>query len=453
MTDAQILIVDDNKSVLAALQFLLEDEFSSVKSISNPNQIHHELQRGHYDVVLLDMNFKTGQNTGNEGIFWLNEVKKYDSQISVILITAYGDVDLAVRAIKEGATDFVLKPWDNNKLIATIQTGIQLSRSTKKIKKLESEKEQLLEVINQPLSPVIGTSLAMRQVMDMVRKVAKTDANILLLGENGTGKELIAREIHRFSQRSQQAMITVDMGAVAESLFESELFGHEKGAFTDAKSQRIGKIEAAHLGSLFLDEIGNLNAGLQSKLLSVLQSRSITRVGSNQSLPVDIRLIAATNRQLLDMIANEQFREDLFFRINTIQIEIPPLRDREEDIDLLTHFYLEKYCQKYGKPLIKISSDARKKLNKYQWPGNVRELQHAIEKAVILCDGNMINGSDFTFSPASNNTRQLPETMEEMEKLMILNGMKKQGGNLSAVASKLGISRQTLYNKMNKYGL
>ena len=453
MTDARILIVDDNKSILSALQFLLEDVFKHVKSVSNPNIIPHELETCHYDVVLLDMNFKTGQNTGNEGIYWLSEIKKRDPHLNVILITAYGDVDLAVKAIKEGATDFILKPWDNQKLIATLQTAIKLTRSNRKVTKLEHEKDRLLEVINQPFSPVIGTSEAMRQVMDMVKKVAATDANVLLLGENGTGKELIAREIHRLSARSKQVLITVDMGAIAESLFESELFGHEKGAFTDAQNKRIGKFEAADKGSLFLDEIGNLNSPLQAKLLSVLQSRTITPVGGNLPAPVDIRLIAATNRHLPMMIEEGLFREDLFFRINTIQIEIPPLRERDGDVELLTNFYLEKYCQKYNKPLIKISSAALKKLKTYHWPGNVRELQHAIEKAVILSDGRLIRDNDFSFNPSKTSTMQLPNTMEEMEQLMITNALKKNSGNLSAAATQLGITRQTLYNKMNKYDL
>ncbi len=453
MTDARILIVDDNKSVLSALRFLLEDEFKHVKGVSNPNVIPHELETGQYDVVLLDMNFKTGQNTGNEGIYWLTEIKKRDPHLNVILITAYGDVDLAVKGIKEGATDFILKPWDNQKLIATLQTAVKLTRSNRKVTRLEHEKAQLLEVINQPLSPVIGTSEAMRRVMDTIKKVAVTDANVLLLGENGTGKELIAREIHRLSARSNQALITVDMGAIAESLFESELFGHEKGAFTDAHNKRMGKFEAASKGSLFLDEIGNLNPSLQAKLLSVLQSRTITPVGSNQPIPVDIRLITATNRHLPMMIEEGLFREDLFFRINTIQIEIPPLRERVGDVELLAHFYLEKYCQKYHKPRIQFSHGALKKLKLYRWPGNVRELQHAIEKAVILSDGRLIGETDFSFSPSKVNAMQLPNTMEEMEKLMISNALKKNHGNLSASASQLGITRQTLYNKMNKYDL
>ncbi|MBI9064000.1 MAG: sigma-54-dependent Fis family transcriptional regulator [Marinilabiliaceae bacterium] len=453
MTDARILIADDNKSVLSALQFLLEDMFKHVKSVSNPNVIPHELETSQYDVVLLDMNFKTGQNTGNEGLYWLSEIKKRDPHLTVILITAYGDVDLAVKAIKEGATDFILKPWDNQKLVATLQTAIKLTRSNRKVTKLEHENNRLLEVINQPFSPVIGTSEAMRQVMDIVKKVAATDANILLLGENGTGKELIAREIHRLSARSKEVLITVDMGAIAESLFESELFGHEKGAFTDAKNKRIGKFEAADKGNLFLDEIANLNSPLQAKLLSVLQSRTITPVGGNQPVPVDIRLITATNRHLPMMIEEGLFREDLFFRINTIQIEIPPLRERDGDVELLTNFYLEKYCQKYNKPLVKLSSGALKKLKTYHWPGNVRELQHAIEKAVILSDGRLITDGDFSFNPSKTSTMQLPNTMEEMEQLMITNALKKSSGNLSAAAIQLGITRQTLYNKMNKYDL
>lgn len=453
MLKSNLLIVDDNKSVLSALRYLLDEAFNRVKGVSNPNAIPHELQSQQYDVVLLDMNFKTGQNTGNEGLYWLREIKKHDPHLSVILITAYGDVDLAVKAIKEGATDFVLKPWDNQKLISTLHTAARLTLSNRQVNQLESQKEQLLEVINQPHSPIIGTSKAMRQVLKTIQKVATTDANVLLSGENGTGKELIAREIHRLSKRSHEAMISVDMGAVAESLFESELFGHEKGAFTDAKNRRIGKFEAANNGTLFLDEIGNLNGALQAKLLSALQSRTITRVGANQAIPVDIRLIAATNRHLPQMIEEGTFREDLFFRINTIQIEIPPLRDRQGDIELLANFYLEKYSRKYDKPRMQLTGDAISKLNTYHWPGNVRELQHTMEKTVILSSETQISEADFNFSPITSTTMQLPNTMEEMEILMINNALRKNNGNLSAAASQLGITRQTLYNKMNKYGL
>ena len=442
-----ILIIDDNKSILTALQMLVQTEFEQVTTLENPNSLISTLQQNRIDVVLLDMNFNAGVNTGNEGIYWLNEIKKYDPDISVIMITAYGDVELAVRAVKEGAFNFILKPWDNHKLLATIHSAIQLRKSKQK-------NQHLTQELSMPAYEIIGKSQAMKEVMSIVEKVAKTDANILITGENGTGKELIAREIHRLSNRKNEIFLSVDMGSISESLFESELFGHKKGAFTDAVEDRTGKFETAHKGSLFLDEIGNLPMALQAKMLRVLQERSITRLGDNKAIPIDIRLISATNRNLQEMVAGKQFREDLLFRINTINIHLPPLREREEDILLLANYFLQKYARKYGKAVPKLSGKSQKALMMYNWPGNIRELQHQMEKAVILSDGQIIHPDVF----ALNQTPGSPEkwnkmTLEEMEKSMIEQCIRHENGNMSAVAKKLGITRQTLYNKLKKYGL
>lgn len=449
-----ILIVDDNKSVLTALDMLLGSQFDKVLTLANPNSLISTLQQNSVDVILLDMNFKAGINTGNEGIFWLNEINKFDNTISVVMITAYGDVELAVRAVKEGAFDFVLKPWDNNKLITTLGASIKLRQSLVDSKSAKKTANNLRQELIPPTQSIIAESPAMQQVLNMVKKVAATDANILITGENGTGKEVIAREIHHLSNRSNQVMVGVDMGAISETLFESELFGHVKGSFTDAKENRAGKFETANKGTLFLDEIGNLSLGLQAKMLAALQNRTITRLGSNQPIPIDIRLISATNKNLYQMIENGQFREDLLYRINTITIEIPPLRERGNDIILLAEFYLQKYASKYNKTGLSLSQSAIPKLLKYNWPGNVRELQHSIEKAVILSDSNILNEHSFILNEkAGPQLNMHQKTIEEMEKLMIEENIKKEQGNMSAVAKNLGITRQTLYNKLKKYDL
>ncbi len=454
MPKGNILIVDDNKSVLSALEFLLSSEFDRVECLSSPNQLMTELSRNCYNLVLLDMNFKAGVNTGNEGIFWLNQIKEQYPEISVVLITAYGDVELAVKALKNGATDFILKPWDNTKLLATVQSAIQLSQSRREVSSLKQKEKELKKVINKDENFIIGSSPQLMQVMNVVRKVAKTNTNILITGENGTGKELIAREIHRLSKRSNELMVSVDMGAITESLFESELFGHVKGAFTDARENRTGKFEVAHKGSLFLDEIGNLSFHLQAKLLAALQNREITRIGSNQPVPIDIRLICATNKDLPELVEQGLFREDLLYRINTIQIEVPPLRERGEDILVLADFFLKKYAWKYDKQALKINKQAQDKLLKYSWPGNIRELEHVMEKAVILSENNILKADDFFLRPVSslkNDEDNLK--LEDMERMMILKALDKSPGNISAASDLLGITRQTLYNKMKKYGI
>lgn len=451
-----ILVVDDNKSVLAALEMLLAGIFKKVITISNPNRILSTLEGENVDVLLLDMNFSAGINTGNEGIFWLGEVRKNFKDLPVVLFTAYADIELAVKAVKEGATDFVVKPWDNAKLVATLLSAYRLKESRSEVKQLREKETVLKNQLNTDNELVWGNSPVMLQLRMLVRKVAATDANVLITGENGTGKEMIARELHAHSNRKGEVMITVDMGAITETLFESELFGSVKGAFTDAKEDRAGKFEAANKGTLFLDEIGNLSYALQSKLLAAIQNRRITRVGSNKPIDTDIRLICATNSNLQQMVGQGTFREDLLYRINTIHLEIPPLRKRGNDILLLADFFLKKYAAKYQKPDIRFSPQARKQFLEYQWPGNVRELQHSIEKAVIMCDNNFLFPEDFFFKssphPVLPNDDTL-QTLEDMEREMIIQAIERHSGNISAVASQLGITRQTLYNKMKKFGL
>lgn len=454
MKNANILIVDDNKSILSALELLLKGRCAKVKTLSTPNLLLSELKSEAYDVLLLDMNFSAGINTGNEGIYWLQRVLEQEPGLSVVMITAFGDVELAVKAVRMGASDFVLKPWENEKMLATIESAYKLNQSRKEVKKLKLKEKQLIAEINRPVQDLIGSSGAWKQVIELVAKVAATNANVLITGENGTGKELIAREIHRLSPRSDKVMVTVDMGSITETLFESELFGHKKGAFTDAHTDRTGKIETAHEGTLFLDEIGNLPLPMQAKLLSVLQNRVITRVGENIPVPVDVRLICATNCNLLQMVANGRFREDLLYRINTIHIELPPLRNRRADISELASFFLKKYAEKYNKPGLSISEQTLQKLESYAWPGNVRELQHAIEKAVILSDTAVLQPSDFLF----RNSDSAPGihsncTLEEMEQKLIAEAIAKCEGNMTLIASLLGITRQTLYNKIKRYGL
>ena len=453
MAKGNILIVDDNKSILSALEIFLAPEFQTVTTLSNPNQIPTELRSREYNLVILDMNFNAGINTGNEGIFWLGRIKEINPEISVVMITAYGDIEQTVKALKMGATDFFLKPWDNNKLLATLKSAIQLSWSKKEVNQLKEKEKGLKTEINREQKAIVGLSPKLMQMMNIVQKVAKTDANVLITGENGTGKELIAHEIHRLSVRAQEVLVSVDMGAITETLFESELFGHVKGAFTDSRESRPGKFEIADKGSLFLDEIGNLSFHLQAKLLAAIQNRQIARVGSNQTVPVDIRLICATNKNLESMVGEGLFREDLLYRINTIQIEVPPLRERGDDVLVLANFFLQKYATKYNKPNLKINQQAQDKLLKYTWPGNIRELQHTIEKAVILSEGNLLKTEDFFMRPVvTERVNESELTLEEMEKRMISISVEKNNGNLSVAAEQLGISRQTLYNKMKKFG-
>ncbi len=441
-----IIIVDDNKGVLTAVQILLKNYFSKVVTLSSPVTLTTAIREETPEVVLLDMNFTSGINTGNEGLFWLHEIKKVRRELPVVLFTAYADIDLAIRGIKEGASDFIVKPWNNQKLVETLQAA---ASSAQQGRKTGNKKEP-----DNTTSLKWGESKSMQQLRTLIEKVASTDANILITGENGTGKEMLAREIHTLSNRRQQEMIAVDMGAITESLFESELFGHVKGSFTDAHTDRTGKFEAADHSTLFLDEIGNLPYHLQAKLLTAIQRRSIVRVGSNTPIPIDIRLICATNRNLQEMVDREEFREDLLYRINTIHIEIPPLRERKEDIVPLAERFIIRFCKQYDKELMKFSPAAKEKLTAHPWYGNIRELEHAIEKVVIINDGVQIPAELFQLSSRKTETSEKNiSTLEEMEVQMIRKALDACAGNLSAVAAQLGITRQTLYNKMKKFGL
>jgi len=403
--EGKILVVDDNAGILSSLNQLLKYDFEEIHTISNPNVIPNRIRKDQFDVILLDMNFKASENTGNEGIFWLHEILKIDPNAIVILITAYGDIDLAVKAIKEGATDFISKPWDPNKLITTLQSGVKLRKAKKEVTELKNKQKALNNDINKLNNSIIGSSEEIKKLLKKVQKVAETDANILIQGENGTGKELIAREIHRLSNRKNNSFISVDMGSVSETLFESELFGHVKGAYTDAKESRIGRFELANNGTLFLDEIGNLPLIMQSKILTILEQRKITPLGSNAEKDIDIRLISASNKDLLNLVDENLFREDLLYRLNTIELTIHPLRERGEDIIELAEYFVHKYSKQYQKQILKINSDSYKKLLQYQWPGNVRELKHTIEKAVILCEKNILRPTDF-FNPDDSIKKQ-----------------------------------------------
>ncbi len=452
--DGKILIVDDNTGILKSLNFVLKYEFADIVTIRNPNQIPSLIQAESFDVILLDMNFAAGISTGNEGIFWLRKILELDPEAVVVLITAYGDVELAVRAIKEGATDFILKPWDNEKLISTVQAACKLRKSKLEVKSLKTKQKYLKDDIDKHYSMFTCTSETMQKVYATIEKVAKTDANIMILGENGTGKELIARDIHRRSNRAKEVFVSVDMGSLSDNLFESELFGHVKGAYTDAKEDRKGRFEIASGGSLFLDEIGNLSLSQQAKLLTVLQNRRIIPVGSNKQIPIDIRLISATNSPILQLVDDGNFREDLLFRINTIQIEIPPLREHVDDIPALADFFLAKYAKQYGKPALKISSKTIQKLKQHTWHGNIRELRHAIEKAVILTESDTLSPDDFLFETKNNADIGFQSlNLEEVEKQTVNQALTKFKGNLSQAAKELGITRKTLYAKLEKYGL
>ncbi|GAB5523591.1 MAG: sigma-54 dependent transcriptional regulator [Roseivirga sp.] len=452
----KILIIDDDEDVLIAAKLLLKKHAKEVIIEKNPKKIPFLMNNGTYDVILLDMNFSKDITSGKEGFYWLEQILEADPSAVVILITAFGDVEMAVQALKEGATDFVLKPWQNEKLIATLSAAIKLKQSYKEVDKLKNAKKQLEADINKPFKDIIGDSPAMQSVFSIIDKVAGTDANVLILGENGTGKELVSRAIHQRSLRKDNVFVGVDMGAITETLFESELFGHKKGAFTDAKEDRAGRFEVASGGSLFLDEIGNLSMPLQSKLLTVIQRREVTRIGSNKSLPIDIRLICATNMPVYDMVAENTFRQDLLYRINTVEIHLPPLRDRQDDIFKLTDHFVKIYCEKYRKPPKKIAAATYKKLQKYGWPGNIRELQHAIERAIIMSEGNTLSPDDFFFlvQKVDSNTDAVDNfNLDEVEKNVITKAINKHSGNISKAAKELGLTRASLYRRLEKHGL
>lgn len=450
----KLLIIDDNEELLTALKLFLKPYFSSITAVKTPNRISEFMGKDVYDVILLDMNFSAGVATGNEGIFWLKRILEIDPQAIVVMITAYGDIELAVKAIKEGASDFIHKSWDEDKILSTLLAAGQLRQSKLEIKKLKTKQEHLIEKASGGFDICDCPSPAMRKVMDMVDKVAKTDASILILGENGTGKEVLAREVHKRSARSGEIFVSVDLGSLSGSLFESEIFGYNKGAFTDARQDKPGRIEVASGGTLFLDEIGNLPTELQPKLLSVLQNREATRLGSVQKIKVDFRLISATNMPLQDMVKEKSFREDLLYRINTVQIEIPPLRRRIEDIPLLADFYLHKFEGKYKKAKLKLSEAALDKLMQYAWPGNIRELMHEMEKVVILSDSDVVSEKEILMTASQQKEREFSSySLSENEKELISSALNAFGGNMSLTAQKLGINRSTLYEKIKKYGL
>ena len=452
----KILIVDDDEDVLLAAKMLLKKHALQVTIEKNPNKIPFLVNNESFDVILLDMNFSKDITSGKEGFYWLSQITERDPNAVVILITAFGDVEMAVRALKEGATDFVLKPWQNEKLLATISAAIKLKKSYNEVDKLKKAKKQLQDDSNQPFKDILGNSVAIRKIFDIIDKVAQTDANVLILGENGTGKELVARALHQKSLRKDNVFIGVDMGAITETLFESELFGHKRGSFTDAKEDRVGRFEVANTGSLFLDEIGNLSLPLQSKLLTVLQNRQITRIGTNKPFSIDIRLICATNLPIYDMVKDNEFRQDLLYRINTVELHLPPLRERQDDIQLLADHFVEMYCKKYRKTTKTFSTNTIKRLQKYTWPGNVRELQHAIERAVIMSDNNHLSPEDFFFltsNPQADDINVENYNLESVEKSVIQKAINKHNGNISKAAKELGLTRASLYRRLEKHGL
>ncbi len=451
----RILIVDDDNYVMLSIRIMLEQHYEDVRGINNPLQIESALSENHYDVIILDMNFQAGETSGSDGLKYLKLIKEISPTTSVVFITAYGEINLAVEAIKEGAFDFIVKPWQNEKLLTTVSAAFQLNRSAKKIQSLTSKQTVLKSMLDAPFSDIIGESDAIKRVFDQIEKVAVTDANVLITGENGTGKELVARAIHRASNRSDEVFVSVDMGAITETLFESELFGHKKGAFTDAKTDRIGKFEAANGGTIFLDEIGNLIPPLQAKLLRVIQDQRVTPVGSNELREIDARLICATNANLPQMVKNDAFRQDLLFRINTIEIHLPPLREREDDLILLAEHFLNVYKVKYGKKGLFVPDYVLKKLKKYDWPGNIRELQHSIERAVIMSDGKQLHVGDFSLLDTNTTSDSNFESLnlEDLEKWAIQTAIKKHQGNVSNAASELGLSRGAMYRRMEKYEL
>ncbi len=449
LANCSVLAVDDDPDMLTAVRLLLKTEVKHIVTEKNPENIPHLLAKEHFDLVLLDMNFNSSINTGNEGLYWLRKVKEQKPGICVIMVTAYGDIDLAVRTLKEGASDFIVKPWHNEKLLDAIKDILKEKR-----KPGEQDRGNAGDILGTEL---LGESESMQDIFYKVKKIAPTDANILILGENGTGKDGIARAIHQHSLRSKGPFIKVDVGALTESLFESELFGHKKGAFTDAREDRRGRFEAADGGTLFLDEIGNISLQQQAKLLSVLQNRQVIRLGSNQSTPVDIRLICATNLPLSELANESRFRKDLVYRINTVEITMPPLRKRANDILLLANHFCKLYSNKYLKTGYQFSRPAEEKLLQYNYPGNVRELQYAIERAVIMSEGEELGAADIIFSPIERNDSAQVSAEEHnlstMEKSTILKVIEKHNGNITHAAKELGLTRTALYRRLSKYDI
>ena len=449
----KILIVDDDPDVLTTARLSLKNDFSDIILENNPENIPVILAKELIDVVILDMNFSPGITDGEEGLYWLQKIKKIDAEISVIMNTAYGDIKIAVAAMKLGASEFIVKPWESEKLLATVKTVFDLSKTKKQLKKLKITNQILNEDFNREYGSLITKAESMQTVLSAINKVARTDANVLILGENGTGKELVAREIHQKSERAEKPFIKVDLGAISESLFESELFGHTKGAFTDAKEDKPGRFEIASGGTLFLDEIGNLSLNLQSKLLSVIQNRVINRVGSNRNIDIDIRLICATNKDLYALCEHGEFREDLIYRINTVEIHVPALRNREKDILFLASVFRDRFCHKYNKQRLNFSPKAEKALLNYNWPGNIRELQHVIERAVIMSDEKIIEEHVLALKKSAYIKPVNTLKIDELEKQAILKALEKHNRNFTKVSAELGFGRSTLYRKMKKYGI
>lgn len=445
---ANILIIDDDKDVLTAVRFLLKMKVKTIWTDTNPENIHTLITENNIDIILLDMNFRSSINTGNEGLFWLKEIKKWKPTQSVIMITAYADIDLAIKSLKEGASDFIVKPWHNENLINILSETLQKQTAPDVKARTDQRKTDV---------QLVGASESMQLLFHKLQKIAPTDANILILGENGTGKDLVARSIYQLSLRRSQPYVKVDVGSLTETLFESELFGHKRGAFTDAREERTGLIEAADKGTLFLDEIGNITLQQQAKLLTVLQNREVTRLGANTPAPVDIRLISATNLPLRELANEERFRKDLIYRINTVEITVPPLRERGEDILLLAEHFLEIYKRKYFKQRFRLSDSARKKLMLYHYPGNVRELQYTIERGVIMAESDVLKAEDITFSPIEQqkeSAQPIPtHNLEDLEKATIEQVIQKHNGNILQAAKELGLTRGTLYRRLEKYGL
>lgn len=452
----KVLAIDDNDDILFALKLLLKNQVEKVVTETAPDKIPQLMKEDDFDVILLDMNFTKDAISGQEGFDWLNKILEIDPDAVVVFITAYGDAEKAVKAIKAGATDFILKPWQNEKLLATVSSAIKLRQSKREAGDLKERQKEINEIQDKPFHEFIGESQEMKEVFRTIQKVAKTDANVLILGENGTGKELVARALHRNSARKDEIFISVDLGSIHENLFESELFGHVKGAFTDAKKDKTGRFELANGGTLFLDEIGNLTLPLQAKLLTALERKEVTKVGSNTTKNIDVRLICATNNDIHKMVANEEFRQDLLYRVNTVEIHLPPLRERTGDLPLLANHFLKQYSKKYKKQIKKISSEAISKLNQHSWPGNVRELQHAIERAVIMCDSDTLEADDFILSSAGKQKEEIElETydLDTIEMNVIKKVLKQNQGNITKAASQLGLTRTSLYRRMEKYDL
>jgi DNA-binding NtrC family response regulator len=447
LRQASVLVVDDDKDILTAVRFLLKPEVKSIITEPNPENIRKLLSENRFDILLLDMNFNSSINTGNEGLYWLRQVKSWNPSVQVVMITAYGEIDLAVKCLKDGAADFLVKPWHNEQLLQTLNEALEKNASSDKKQAQEKKKQSPVEII--------GESDVMRNLFYKLEKIAPTDANVLILGENGTGKDLIAQAIYKLSLRKEKPYIKVDVGALTDTLFESELFGHKKGAFTDAREDRMGLIEAADGGTLFLDEIGNIFLQQQAKLLTVLQNRQVTRLGANTPVPVNIRLISATNVPFVELANEQRFRKDLIYRINTVEITVPPLRERENDILLLTGHFLNVYAQKYMKPELRLSEPAQSKLMNYSYPGNVRELQYAVERAVIMSDGDTLKADDIVFSLIEQQAPVAPvqqtHKLEDMERNAIMQVIEKNQGNISKAAKELGLTRTALYRRLEKY--